>query len=283
MRLVAALLLGLEPFTLEQAEGDMSLSHFYRPLLGALLGLALAVSPRAASATEFVTTAAQPATAIPPSPTARDLQVLLRVRRALAADDEMAPLNVGVSVRDGVATLWGPLLTSDQMRRALKTTADVRGVQAVRNELYLAKDMRPLPPLFILPDKTPDRLPPTDALVAADRTGMLAKYDRGGPAKEIGPASLPVRRAALLAPVPLDAGPEEPTTVTTARAESVPAAIDRVQKSDARFGQIGVAWQDGTIVLRGNRNDAAAVMAFARLMSDVPGVERVVLQNAKMP
>ena len=126
----------------------------------------------------------------------------------------------------------------------------------------------------------PERLAPTDALVSADRGGVLAKYDRANhwAGAESGPTFLPqARSAALLAPVPLDAGPEVPTTVTAARTQGVPAAIYRIQKSDARFCQIGVDWHDGTIVLRGNRNDAPAAMAFARNLSDVPGVERVVL------
>jgi osmotically-inducible protein OsmY len=253
---------------------------FQRPFLVSLCGFVLLVSPALLAAAETGPELAPTNTDAVPPPTARDLTVLLRVRRALMADDEMAPLNVGVSVRDGVATLWGPLTTKDQVRRALKTAADVRGVQSVRNDLYLAKDTRPLPPLFILPDKLPERLAPTDALVSADRAGVLAKYDR----PQSVPTFLPESRcAALLAPVPLDASPEEPTTVTAARAEGVPAAIDRIQKSDARFGQIGVDWRDGTIVLRGNRNDAAAAMSFARMLSDVPGVERVLLQNQKKP
>jgi hypothetical protein len=87
----------------------------------------------------------------------------------------------------------------------------------------------------------------------------------------------------LLTPIPLDAAAEEPTTVVAARTEGVPAAIERVQKSDARFGQIAVEWHEGTVRLHGNRNDPAAAMAFARLLSDVPGVERIVLQNPKKP
>jgi hypothetical protein len=87
----------------------------------------------------------------------------------------------------------------------------------------------------------------------------------------------------LLTPLLPDAPVEEPTTVTAARTEGVSAAIERLQKADARFGQIDTEWRDGTIILRSKRKDAAAVMAFARILSDVPGVERVVLQYAKRP
>ncbi len=216
-----------------------------------------------------------------PAPTTRDMLVLLRVRQALRADDVLAPMNVGVILRNGVATLWGPLASTDEIQRALKTVADVRGVQSVRSELYVARDCRPLPPLFVLPETpTPGRTAPPDTLASAGPTGMLAALEH----RLAAPKMLPAPGSNLVAPLPANVVPDEPTTVTSARAESVPAAIDRLQKSDARFGQINVDWRDGTILLRGsNRNDGPAVMAFARLLSGVPGVERVVLQNAKRP
>jgi osmotically-inducible protein OsmY len=206
------------------------------------------------------------------------LQVLLRVRRALSADEVLAPMNVGVSVRNGVATLWGPLTSTDEIRRALKEVADVRGVESVRNELYVSKDARPLPPVFVLPDRmTPDRAAPTDALVwrnvgPGDLTALSRPRELPGPGL-----------AVLQRPTVSDPLPQQPTTVTAARTEGVPATIERLQKSDARFSKIEVDWRDGTIRLRGSPAEAAAVMAFARLLSDVPGVERIVLQNPKNP
>jgi osmotically-inducible protein OsmY len=220
------------------------------------------------------------------SPTTRDMQIVLRIRRALMTDEVLGPQNVGVIVRDGTATLWGPLTSPDEIRRALKAVGEVRGVRSVQSELYIAKDTRPLPPVFVLPETTtPDRAPPADALASARPQTILIKRDRlpsNLPATDDNPPSLPAPRTALLlAPVPLNARAEEPTTVTAARTEGVSAAIDRLQKADARFGQIDAEWRDGTIILRGKRHDASAAMAFARLLSDVPGVERVVLQYAK--
>jgi osmotically-inducible protein OsmY len=248
-----------------------------------IMSLALFLAPGVASANETGPELAPPSAS--DAPTLRDLQVLLRVRRALMADDVLAPMNVGVIVRDGVATLWGPLTSPDEIRRALKEVGDVRGVQSVRNELYVAKDARPLPPVFVLPDRmTPDRAAPTDALASAPGQPSALTARAKPPVNDVGHQTLPAPgMAVLLTPIPLDGGHEEPTTVTAARTESVPAVIERLQKSDARFGQIGVEFNDGTIRLRGNRTDAAALMTFARLLSDVPGVERVVLQNSTKP
>ena len=220
------------------------------------------------------------------SPSTRDMQVLLRVRRALRTDDVLASHNVGVSVRDGVATLWGPLPSGDYIRRAQAAVGDVRGVRSVRSELYVAKE--PLPPAFILPETTtPDRAPPRDALASASQPTILTKRDRWpallpAPDERLRPSPA-TGAAVLLTPLLPDAPVDEPTTVTAARTEGVSAAIERLQKADARFGQIEAEWRAGTIILHGKRKDAAAVMTFARLLSDVPGVERVVLQYAKRP
>jgi osmotically-inducible protein OsmY len=218
----------------------------------------------------------------PSAPTTRDMQIVLRIRRELRHDDVLGPRNVGVIVRDGVATLWGPLTSGDEIRRALQTAGGVRGVQSVCSELYVAKE--PLPPVFVLPETTtPDRAAPADALVSAGQQTILTMRDRlpsFKPGAENGP--LPASRAALLlTPIPLDAPADEPTTITAARTEGVSAAIDRLHKSDARFGRIEAEWREGTVILHGKRKDASAVMAFARALSDVPGVERVVLQYAK--
>lgn len=245
-----------------------------------LFAIALFVAPGIVCATET-------GPGIPPSsPTTRDMQIVLRIRRALMTDDILGPQNVGVIVRDGAATLWGPLTSSDEIRRALKSVGEVRGVRSVNNELYVAKDTRPLPPVFVLPETTtPDRAPAADALASARPQTILIKRDglpNHLPGTEDGPPSPPAPRIALLlTPVPVDARVEEPTMVMAARTEGVSAAIDRLQKTDARFGQIDPEWRDGTIILRGKRQDASAAMAFARVLSDVPGVERVVIQYAK--
>jgi hypothetical protein len=192
-------------------------------------------------------------------------------------DDVLAPMNVGIIVRSGVVTLWGPLANEDEINHAIKSVADVRGVQSVKSELYVSRVARPMPPLFVLPeDATPGQGPSLPA-----KETLLTLRDRAAPDQSAA-ATLPTPGSArLMSPVSIEVGPEAPTTVTAARTEGVTAAIERLQFADARFAQIQVEWRDGTILLRGSRNDAGAVMAFARQLSDVPGVDRVVLQSPK--
>ena len=86
--------------------------------------------------------AAALARGLPPPPTAshdqaRDLQVMVHVRRALKEDPALAELNIGVRVRDGVATLWGPVPSEDVIPKARKVLESVRGVLGVASDLYV--------------------------------------------------------------------------------------------------------------------------------------------------
>jgi osmotically-inducible protein OsmY len=243
-----------------------------------LLGLALLLAPTAVTATETGPDIAPGTDIASAMPTARDLKVLIRIRRVLTNDDVLAPMNVGIIVRSGVVTLWGPLANEDEINHAIKSVADVRGVQSVKSELYVSRGARPMPPLFVLPENT---TPAQDPSLPPAKETILTLRDRLAPNESVA-ATLPTPGGArLMSPVSIEAGPEAPTTVTAARTEGVTAAIERLQFADARFAQIQVEWRDGTILLRGNRNDAGAAMAFARQLSDVPGVERVVLQSPK--
>ena len=69
----------------------------------------------------------------------RDLELTVSARRALQQDPSLGPLHVGVLVVDGVATVWGPVPTAADVRRAVKALEAVPGIATVRSELRLEK------------------------------------------------------------------------------------------------------------------------------------------------
>jgi hypothetical protein len=83
-----------------------------------------------------------------PDAKASDWQLVLRVRQALHQDQELAGLNLGVTVQQAVATLDGPVGSEEQRRRAESLTQQVKGIKRVRNLLRVrpAKDRDPAPP-----------------------------------------------------------------------------------------------------------------------------------------
>ena len=82
-------------------------------------------------------------TAAPPLPdkklTARDIQLSVHARKALADDSDLGPANLGVRVQDNVAVLWGPVSSEALKRRAVDVVKKVKGVFTVKDaDVYVA-------------------------------------------------------------------------------------------------------------------------------------------------
>ncbi|MSR30236.1 MAG: BON domain-containing protein [Gemmataceae bacterium] len=67
----------------------------------------------------------------------RDLELVLKVRKLLAEDKELAPLNIGVSIREGVLFLWGPVPNAKKIQAVLNKVTKVKLIFDVKNEMYL--------------------------------------------------------------------------------------------------------------------------------------------------
>ena len=94
-----------------------------------------------------------------------DILQTIRVRQILHDDEELRGLLIGVTVRDRVATLWGPVTKLDLGLRAESCLRGISEIRDVRNELvvlepplrFSAAPSRPIPGLPI--ESTP-RMPP---------------------------------------------------------------------------------------------------------------------------
>src|SRR4051794_23423697 len=65
-------------------------------------------------------------------PRLHDVRLTSHARRALLEDCQLAPLNLGVKVKDGVATLWGPVPSEKVAEEALERVKGVEGIAGVR-------------------------------------------------------------------------------------------------------------------------------------------------------
>lgn len=96
----------------------------------------------------------------------RDARQTIQARKLLAEDPDLAGWNLGVTVRDRVATLWGPAPSAEVAFRAELALKTMIELSEVRNELFLSDQLKPMrvplkidnPPLF-LPDRVPPPLP----------------------------------------------------------------------------------------------------------------------------
>lgn len=234
-----------------------------------------------------------------PSPGAtRDLQLTVEARRALARDPDLGPLNVGVNVRDGVATLWGPIPSDKLAARAIERVKTISALDRVRNELSVE-------PVLDLVAGTPSALPPAVFAPVEDAALRGRK-----PAGELLPRTLehtplPLRPssdtravernseassgagAALLPPVVGERPTASPAQETGAkllppRAEpSLGKVIDRLRRSDDRYKHIEARIDGGIVTLSGAAYRQADMDDLANAVSQLPGVERVILEKAR--
>jgi hypothetical protein len=213
----------------------------------------------------------------PPLPPAarsplRDLELTVHARRALRDDNSLGPLNLGVQVRDGVATLWGPVPTVADVRRAVKVLEAVPGLAAVRSELRLEKgqpnDLLSLP----VPEDPPTR---TDAASPDPLSGSLGTLTRRNPGRfPLAPAG-PLPVATLLPPVAAPAAPPRADPAPPSPAE----VVEALRNSERRFRRIRAEVRGGTVFLHPGDTPREDVMAFYQALAQVPGIERVVIKN----
>jgi hypothetical protein len=67
----------------------------------------------------------------------RDVMLTILARRALMLDAELGRLNIGVRVRNRVATLWGPVPSAELALRAEQRLHGLLDLLAVRSELIV--------------------------------------------------------------------------------------------------------------------------------------------------
>lgn len=228
----------------------------------------------------------------PPSkvfPRLYDVRLASHARRALLEDRLLAPLNLGVKVKDGVATLWGPVPSSDIEQKALKTIQGVEGIVAVRSEAYLKKpethidllppDDRPTRATAALPDRDTGTLRLLEGMAV-----MLPPPEVGIPGPSGSPRLLPPLERASLEPVPR---PQVKADVVKAAAPKVQPRpgptlaqqVSKLQQTRAVFRQVQVEVQGGIVVIRPGDGPGEYATAFAEEVRKLGGVRQVRIEE----
>jgi hypothetical protein len=223
----------------------------------------------------------------------RDTYLMLKARRALLEDPDLAPLNLGVSVRGGAAVLWGTAPSQALARQAVEQLRLLPDLVAVWSELevdsfLMAGDGPPPPPPL------PQSQPPSSALAAAPRRqgpapGALAGREVRGPPPAVAqpmsavPAAPLNDSVSLLPPIPLTSPPPAvPQAVPSSNGPALIEQVEQLRRRDARFQQVRVQVTNRAVFLRGVVARGEDLMDLAQAISRLPGVERVVLENVQV-
>ena len=221
--------------------------------------------------------------AVPPGPgaaaeparvSADDWALTLRARKALRRDERLGPLNVGVTVRDGTARLWGPVPTDDLARRAREVVAAVPGVRGVASEVVVRPGPEPAPESGVAARPRPsDPVEPLPAV--ADPTAAVSRFEEPRPDPPAEPAPAVAPPATLDPPAALPTLPAAaPVSVVKKESAELAIAAEAIRQADPRYRGLRVTFEGGVARVSGSARPSHA-WELAEALSQLPGVERV--------
>ena len=236
-----------------------------------LLAAALPAAALAPNASTPPSRSAPAAVAAPRSSKVRDVQLTVLARHILETDAELGPLNLGIDVREGVATLWGRVPADPLIARALDRVRGVHGVLEARSDLYVGEE--DAVPAF---SPAPKPTQTTSASLDPDSGGLGTLARR--PTIELPFPTEP--------PAPAPSGfslrspsTQPPKAPSQKAIESLAGLVDRVRAGDERFRTLRVELHGRTVTVGGPAARTEDVIDLARALSSLPGVESVAVRN----
>ena len=230
----------------------------------------------------------RPPSASPPPPAfdVRDARLTLEARCLLIQDRELARFNLGVSIKQGVAVVWGRLPSETLARRALEQVRQVQGVFEVHQEFQLLPfEFGTEPPDISPPAASPPKKDPLSPGALMGRTGQTPPPSVPFRVGEPPPSSAAV---SLLPPVPVTSLPPshpiDPPAIllppaTPASPASLNSAVEQLRSGDRRFQQVLAEVRQGIVYLSGTVWRMEDMRELAQLVSRLPGVAGVVIDH----
>lgn len=215
-----------------------------------------------------------------------DFKLEIQALAALNQDAAIGPLNLSVQVRNRIAHLSGTVPTAEVRRQAITIVESVPGIlEANTKKLTLTRAPRSEQRLTLpLEDEKPaeTRSASPGALAARDAASLLPDRPKTTPPT----ADSTPRTVALLSPEAVASSPRGPQAGRLTanprprpNAVSLDTSIDRLRQSDRHYRAIHTEIQGATVHVLSGDTPGEHVMAFARAVARLPGVERVVLKN----
>jgi osmotically-inducible protein OsmY len=203
-----------------------------------------------------------------------DLRYTVLARQALDEDKDLAALDLGVRVRNRVATLWGPVPTAELERRAVARLTRIAELAGVRSEMHV--DPEAVPSKRGLPARPEAPLANGPRSVPPSR-GVLMKTP-GKPAVAAEPAAQKTPAKA-----PGVDGLSQPSSVkllTPTSTAAIEAAVRQLQQGE-RFRRIRFQVREGQVHLSGVVHRWQDLHELSRAIGRIPGVQRVILHDVQ--
>jgi osmotically-inducible protein OsmY len=214
----------------------------------------------------------------------RDIRIAINARQALARDSEVGRYSMCVTVRQGIATIWGRVPDQKLALRAEQLVRDVPGVLQARTDLTIG-------PVEPVRDESL-RLPGPIALpLIADAPSRRDPRSRGVLAGNPRAAPPSLADAAWMGkPTPFKVSPSEssaPAALLPPRAiqrtDDVRSAVAQLIQTDVRYAEIRCEEQSGIVTLSGKAARMDHVIDLAQQVARIAGVKEVVVENVCIP
>jgi hypothetical protein len=212
----------------------------------------------------------------------RDLVREVQARQALQKDPQLAPLNLGVRVRNRIATLTGPVPTRGLAQRAVDVLKKLPELSEVREQLLVQFEDGPvLPPAVALPKITQPTQSPAAAKDPPSTQPPLAWKPVVAPP---GPEQEPLRPSVHLLP---SLGPGMAGTVSRAKtadppdAAAIGSAVQALVQGEDRFRRVRYEVKQSKVYLSGVVYRWSDLHELSLAVTHIPGVESVVLRDVR--
>lgn len=242
------------------------------------------------------------ASAAPNNATDAQCRMTSLARQALDGDAQLGALNLGVSVRDEVATVWGTVPSSAIADRAVNCLRRVPGVARVDNQLTVECPTDPLVDFLKLPPRplTPKPLPgmrvqePVEPRSTRTSHGPVPVWhpaapvppapepkltSRPEPTAAVAAVTMPVIPLPVLRPAPVPL--REEAVPVKAEQRDLSRVIADLQNPYEHLRGVKPEVRGGVVHLRGTVGSWQELQTFARAISQLPGVDRVVLSGLR--
>jgi len=241
----------------------------------------------------------------PGRPTYNEIEVTCRGRKALNSEPRLRPLNLFVRVKQGVATVSGPVPSEELARLAVQILEKVSGIYEVRNQLNLVKAPVTQPLFIPLQNEPPTQTQSAFPDLRPSSRGTLAGRNGenlSGPAKQSGtipfpetapnpfplprPVEVPSEGITLLPPVALPEGtrPSGQFQPEVDRLAVLRASVEQLRRVDRRFRPLQVEIRDAqTLWVYDDPWHGEDVATFSEGLRRLPGVRSVVIKNPPSP
>jgi len=211
----------------------------------------------------------------------RDLQREVQARQALQNDPKVAPLCLGVRVRNRVATLTGPVPTRELAQHAVSILRQMPELSDVRSHLIVQfEQVTVLPPPALAVPPVQDKQPRQQVVLWFPvRPEMGETQDTLKPGLPPSPSPSPPATPLPIADTVSRAKPPKPGE--PADGPAIGNAVQGLILADERFRRVRYEVKRGKVYLSGVVVRWSDLHELSLALTRIPGVESVVLRDVR--